>query len=334
MNEQMELAESSPAEVETPVAEADLSRGPLVDLTSDQRAEFRRTGNLPEPPKKAEAKSEPDTESEPAAEADEPQEQESKPKTKPKQNAQERIAQLKRTIEKIEAGAGIKPELKQEAKSELRREPVAPQPVQFTRPRPTTEDRKPDGKPAYETYEEFVEDLADWKAEQRIAAERRTQAEQQQIREVQEKAREARERYERFDEIIQPTVDRIIEDKGVYGVVKQMINESEVLPDLMFTLGSDEAELAKFISLAKNDPGKALRYIALTESLIADRLSEKPKEQAEAPVKPRTAAPRPPSEVGGRAVTPGDNLQAAAAAGDFRAFKSEANRRYLAKLKA
>ena len=90
--------------------------------------------------------------------------------------------------------------------------------------------------------------------------------------------------------------------------------------------------------MAKENPGKALRYIALTETLIKDELEQKKAPSIAkvetAPVKPKTLAPPPPAEVGGRASAPGDALVAAAAANDVRAFKAEINRRELARLKA
>jgi hypothetical protein len=107
-----------------------------------------------------------------------------------------------------------------------------------------------------------------------------------------------------------------------------------VLPDILFTLGSDPAELAKFVKMARETPGKALRYIALTESLITEELEGKATPKAEeAPAKPKTHAPRPPSEVGGKAAAPPDALESAAKANDFRSFKAEATRRALAKMK-
>ena len=49
------MAESTIVTAEPSTAPVvDITRGPLVDMTGDQRAEFRRTGELPEPPKKQE----------------------------------------------------------------------------------------------------------------------------------------------------------------------------------------------------------------------------------------------------------------------------------------
>ncbi len=346
MSEQAAVADSTPAIESTPVGQPikvqipdrwkdmDVSRGPLVDITPEQRAEFRKTGNLPEPPKKEEAAPSSDAKTEvkaePVGESETPEKTQELPKPKPKQTAEERIAQLEATIEKIRKGKGI--ETKAESSPAPKPQPVQQQPP--TRPKPTAEDKKEDGTPKFETYEDFVEDLADWKSEQREVKNQREQAQQAQAKEFNSKVAEARTRYENFDEVVQPTATAINSDAGISPVIKQLLSESDVLPDILFTLGSDQAELAKFVTMARENPGKAIRYVALTESLIAEELKgNKTPVTEEAPAKPRTQAPRPPSEVGGRAATPPDALEAAAKSNDFRSFSAEATRRQLAKLK-
>ena len=306
----------------------DVSRGPLVDITPEQRAEFRKTGDLPKaPPKIEEAapSSEPkpeEGEAKPAGDSEPPKVQEKK-KAK---TADERIAELEATIEKIRKGAG------KETKADPSPAPEPPKP-EYTRPKPTADDKDKDGDPKYKTYEDFVEDLADWKGEQRDAKNQREQQEQAQAKAFNSKVEEARGRYENFDEVVEPAANAIHSDAAISPVVKQMLRDSDVLPDFLFTLGNDSAELAKFVAMAKTDPGKAIRYIALTESLIKDELEGKNTPAGEAPVKPKTQAPKPPSEAGGRAAAPPDALEAAAKANDFRLFKAEATRRQLARLK-
>lgn len=311
----------------------DVSRGPLVDITPEERAEFRTTGNLPKTEEAATSSvAKPEGGAKTAGESETPKTQE-KPKEqpKPKQTAEERIAQLEATIEVIRKRAEIKKTPTAESS------PAKPEVVSATRTKPTPEDKKEDGNPKYATYEDYVEELADWKADQRWATQQRAQQQQSQANELNAKVAEARTRYENFDEVMTPTVAAIVGDADVSPAVKAMLNDSDVLPDLIFTIGSNKEELASFVKMAKESPGKALRYIALTESLIAEELagkketSEKPAE--EAPVKPKTQAPRPPSEAGGRAAAPPDALEAATKAGDFRSFKNEANRRAIAKLK-
>jgi hypothetical protein len=327
MSEQSAVLEATPSVME-------VERGPLVNLTSDERSEFRRTGELPkveDKPKTEEAASSSDAppekeEAKPAGESEPPKKQEH---TKGKLTAEERIAQLESTIEKIRKGAGLEKTQEKAESSPAKPEPVRELPP--TRPKPMQDGNGPDGKP-YATYEDYIEDLADWKAEQREAKNQREQREQAQAREFNAKVDEARGRYENFDEVKEKFVNAISEP-GTDPVVHAMLNESEYLPDLVYTIGGNEDNLENFKTMAKKSPGKALRYIALTESLIAEELEGKAK-PAEEPAKPKTQAPRPPSEAGGRAAAPPDGLEAAAKAGDFRAFKAEATRRQLARLKS
>lgn len=334
MSEQAAVADPTPAPV------MDVSRGPLVDITPEQRTEFRKTGNLPELPKKTEeaaTSSEPKPEegkAKPAGDSEPPKEKQENAERKPKpaKTAEDRIAELEATIEKIRKGAG-KETPKVESSPTKPAEPQQPPP---TRPKPTADDKDSEGKSKYATYEDFVEDLADWKSEQREVKNQREQQERAQANTFNSKVEEARARYENFDEVVGPTATALNTDAKINPVVKQMLLDSDVLPDFLFTVGSDPAELARFTKMAQESPGKALRYIALAESLIAEELEGKKtaKPVEEPPVKPKTNAPKPPSEAGGRAAAPPDALESAATANDFRAFKVEANRRALAKLKS
>lgn len=329
MSEQTILAESSTA---TPVMEVE--RGPLVNLTSDERAEFRRTGELPEPPKKDEEPAPSITEH--AGEAESPKKTQEKSDKGRAPGAEKRIGEVISENKRLKAELEDLKKPKAEAPKTETAPPPKVEPPQAGRKKPTAEDKDKDGKPRYSTYEDFVEDLADWKAEQRWSNSQREQAAQQQTREFQSKVEEARGRYKDFDEVIKPAVAAIHGDQQISPAVKAMLNDSEVLSDLLYTIGSDAKELAAFTKMAKTEPGKALRYIALTESLIREELESgkgEKKPAAKPPEKQKTAAPAPPSEVGGRAAAPGDELQDAAKANDFRKFKSVANRQALARLR-
>ena len=349
-------AESSPAVVEAPVVEAapakpaidPLQEGPMVTWTREQRNEFRTTGKMPEAKPKAdpapakelsEAKAESVTESETA------KQQEHTEKPKPKQTAEERIAQLEATIEKIRKGAGIERTAKPESST------TEPAPKTETKPAPPQnyQEWRKAFKPSQwveeyakanpeSSYEDATAAMSDFLGDVRDQFRQRDEQMRAQNREINEKIADAKTRYPNFDEVIQPAVDLIANDQAISPVVKAMLNESEVLPDLAFTIASKPQELANFIKMAKESPGKALRYIALTETLIRDELEHKSAPAAAhveaTPAKLKTSAPPPPVEVGGRASAPGDSLVAAAAANDFRTFKAELNRRELAKLKA
>lgn len=327
MADETAVLESSPVEM-------DVSRGPLVDITPEQRAEFRKTGNLPKP-EEAASSSEPTpvkVEAEPAGDSEPPEPKQELPKAKPKQTAEERIAQLEATIEKIKKGKGI--ETPKAESSPAKPEPK-PVPQQASRPKPTVEDKTEDGKPKYETYEDYIEDLADWKTEQKWSAKEQQERTNAAATALNAKIEEGRTRYENLDDVIVPAANEIYNDAAISPVIKQMIADSDLIVDLVYTIANDPAEYAKFVKMAKETPGKAIRYIALTESLISQELDGKTaaKIEVEPPAKPKTQAPKPPSEAGGRAAAPPDALESAAKANDFRSFKAEATRRQLAKLK-
>lgn len=123
------------------------------------------------------------------------------------------------------------------------------------------------------------------------------------------KVSEARTRYENFDEIQTSFLSKVISDKGAPLIpipVLEIINDSEYLADVLYTIGEDEAELAKFVALAKENKNAAIRYVTRVESLIAEEFA-KSKETTrgddgkftKAPEKKHTSAPKPPSPVSG-----------------------------------
>lgn len=131
---------------------------------------------------------------------------------------------------------------------------------------------------------------------------------------LESKVSEARERYEDFDDIKTSFLSKVVSDQGTPLIplpVLGIINDSDVLPDLLYVLGENSSELDKFIALAKSNPNKAIRYVANIESQIAAELA-KPKGTApargdngqfkpSAPEKRQTAAPKPVSPVNGGA---------------------------------
>lgn len=135
-----------------------------------------------------------------------------------------------------------------------------------------------------------------------------------QAKELTDKVEAARSRYgDKFDDVLQPTANRINADADINVNVKAMIGDSEVIADLIFTLGSDPEYLSEFIKLAKSKPGQALRRIAVLENGIIEQLAKgksEPRndkgqfaaaEEVKPPAKrgPESAA-APPLEVGSR----------------------------------
>lgn len=210
-----------------------------------------------------------------------------------------KIAQLEATREKIEQRAGLK--RKAEPAPASQPPASAPQP-QATRPKPTIEDKNSDGSPKYageSAYESWLEDLADWKAEQRIAQAQREYAQQAQYREFQTKMAEAAERYPNFAEIADPFAGEIASNQKIPDFVKDMLRSSELFPDLVYTIADDADERAKFVRMAQTNPTQAARYIAALESGIRTELAKAAtEEKQEAPEPRKTQAPKPPAPVG------------------------------------
>lgn len=315
----------APAVVAPVTPEIDISRGALVDMTPEQRKDYKATGNLPTP------KTETSEVSPAQGESGTPKQQVA-PKAEPKKSetAEERIAKLQATIERIEAQAGLnkpKPAESEPAK------PVVQQ--QATRPKPTSEDKDEDGNFKYGTSEEYEDAKLEWKWEQKEAEKAAEIARNAQDKLLNDKIEKARSRYENLDTIVTPAAEAIINDKAISPVIKQMLYDSDITPDLIYALASNDAEFKDFLKLAKTNPGKAIRLVAITESLTIQELEGKSAPVVK-PAKPKTQAPRPPAEAGGRAATPPDSLQAAleGSGGKLNAgLKAEFLRRDLARLK-
>ena len=343
---QTAVAEPSSAAVVIPPA-MDVSVGPLANLSSDERAEFRKTGNLPEQPKKVETPAVSDAGKDPASEAesaesegatDPPQTQEHHRR---KPTAEQRIAQLtsekKRLREELDTALAQKPAA--EAKPEPKQAEPQQQPQNYQEWRKTFKAEEWTAKYAKDnpeaSYEDMSAAMADYLGDARDHFRAVEANRQESAKELSKQIAEAKGRYENFDDVIEPTAGVIDDDPLIDGAVKHMLRDSDILPDLIYTIGSKPEELASFVKMARENPGKALRYIALTESLIHEELAGKatPAEPKEPPAKPETKAPRPPTEAGGRAAAPPDGLRAALEANDYRAASAEFKRQALAKLK-
>lgn len=289
-------------------------------------AQWRVNGELPE----AKPKTEDSAPSSVAGESETPKPQENSERPK-KPGAEQRIRELAAKVKRLEAEAA--------ARSQPVAEPAPkPQPVQQQpqgqRPKPTIDGKNAQGKP-YPSYEEYTEDLAGWIADQRVAQYQRQQQESAQRAEVAKKVEAAKARYENFDEISRPFVKSLVDDASIPMAVKVMVSESEIWPDLVFTIAGDAQETAKFLEMAKTNPGKAFRYIAKVESLIQEELGSAGKSAerngkgqftSEKPPAKRgpESAPAPPIEIGNRGAGNQDEETRALSAherGDPNAFR-------------
>lgn len=341
MSEETVVAAPSAAEE---IPEFDHSRGPLVDLSPEQRSEYKRTGELPKiEPKKAESAPAPKaeeikSETEPEADAGTKQ-QEHTGKKKP--TAEERIAQLEATIEKIRKGAGI----------ERKAEP-APAPVE--QPKPQQEQQPPQFNSYDEWETKFIDDEApkwieQWAKEHpdksyesanaamlryMRSVERQFEAQRTSMAQLGAKLNDAKSRYgERFDEVLNPTLQTL--SKGVQPNTDlwNMMEDSDVLVDVLYVMGTEEGGAEKFLAMT---PGQKVRWFALNESLVRETLEAKAEQKSEAkadpPAKPKTSAPPPPTELG-RSVPSADPVESAVKANDYRRASAEWTRRAIASMK-
>lgn len=286
--------------VSSPAEEIDPFHGETPTLREFN--EFRVTGEVParfKPAEKAESASADAPEQ--TAESEHPESDPGETQEPPKGSAAEkRIKQLLAQNKDLERrlAAQAKPDETPASSAE---------PAQATtpRPKPKIDDKKPDGTPKYANYEEFVEELADWKADQRIERVRQQDAQQAQVQKVRDNIEEAQKRYgDEFDEVIEPAAGAINGNKDIPLEVKRMLSQSDVLPELLYTVGTDQKTMDELARLAKVNPIQAMRYIATLEvgirqELAASESEEEPEEEVPAPEPKKTSAPKPPAPVTG-----------------------------------
>lgn len=212
--------------------------------------------------------------------------------------------------------------------------PPAPPSAKFTKPEPELKN--------FDDVADFVKAHSKWTIESyEFDREQREQRERLDA-DVKSMRAKAAERYgPDYETPLKHAAEQIFTKDGgaIPSVIKQMFNDSDVLPDLLYTLGTKAEDLAAFVSLAKTDAGKAIRKLVIMEGLIREELA-KPKVATEAveetevkaptrgedgkfvkaeesepepakPAKKITQAPPPPLEAGGIKTAPPDDLEAA-----------------------
>ena len=304
------VAASSPADV-------DVFQGKEVSFHEFSR--YRDSGELPERFKQAEP-----AEPAPAEEPAEPTEGEepetalaAEPETTqepPQKGAEKRIKQLLAKTKELERQLAAKQGVASDPPPERQQPPQNYQDYRkaFNPTQWVEEYAKANPQASYEEANAAMVDHLSDAREHFRSIETRVKAERDA---VEAKATAARERYQDFDEIKESFLDKVLvrQSNGTLSPaiplqVLGIINDSEVMPDLLYTIGSDEAELAKFVEMAKTNPNKAIRYVAKVESLIAEELAkpkttpargEDGKFATTAPEPRKTQAPKPPSPVGG-----------------------------------
>jgi hypothetical protein len=215
--------------------------------------------------------------------------------------------------------------------------------------------KKPQEKD-FKTWEEYeaakdsyLEEMADYKAQKRLEAYQSQQRQEAAQKEMQSRLDAAKARYgDGSDVTIVETAKAIFQDQAIPGPIREVLNESDVLIDVLYTLGKDSEGLAEFLELAKSKPGAAMRKAVLIEKLVSEELAkgggkpaagETPERNSDGkfvstkpPEKKNTSAPPPPKETSGRSGPPADEVEGAVKSGDFASYRAAANRRDLARL--
>jgi hypothetical protein len=178
-----------------------------------------------------------------------------------------------------------------------------------------------------------------------VLEDRQARAAEQSQREMAGKLAEAKQRYGADAEsAIREAANGVFNGEGVAPIVKGLLNDSKVLVDVMYVLGSKPEELQSFIELSKSNPGEAIRKVVVLEQLVEQELSkgkgkpdseETPERGEDGKFKPATpkkvTAPPPPDELNTRGSAAPDPIEAAVKNDNFAAFKAEEDRRDLAR---
>lgn len=299
----------------------------------EQREHWNETGDIPKPKKQDPAPADKPKEaiSDTAAESETASKQgtqDRKPGTK--LNAEERKAQLASEIKKL--SDEVK-ELKAERERSRATEPnpAAKEPTKIDAP------KRPNPFQWTGTAEEFETAMEKWEAHQRDEVIQKFQREAQAEANMQRLVKQMDEVVAKYPGTTREQLGKtaaVFNEAELPGVIKNMLYDTDVLPDLMY-LFTDEETRTNFIEQAQKNPGKAIRALAQMENDIKIAISAKPavekSESKAAPAETKPRAPKPPSEVGGRGAAPEDELRSAATAGDFRRFEAEENRRKFAR---
>ncbi len=343
---------NTPAAAPSPAATVEVPRDPQA------YAEWRNTGKLPEPPKpkteeSASSKKSSDAkpgkgeaegtgESRQATDSETGKKQEHKPS-----GAEKRLNEILEDLRR----AGLSPAELKTFKREAQKAAEQPNPTEKTeKPAGTEPPKKPklddfDDYDAYETAKDkYYEDLADYKAQQRLETFRTEQQQEAQQREFHGKLSDATKRYgDDAVSTINTTAKAIFGDAKIPAAIKAIVDQSPVLVDLLYVMGSKGEDFTEFLELARTNPGAAIRKAVLLERLVTDELAkgsdsgagrdDSGKFTKQAPEKKVTEAPPPPKEVSGRGSQPTDEVETAAKTGDFAAFRAAGNRRDIARRK-
>jgi hypothetical protein len=339
-------AASTTATVETNAASTTAPATKTLDqLDSAEYRNWRKTGELPsseatpktedsatstgagKKPDETAPGSDPEKKKEPDQRRGAPEEKRI-PQLLSERNAEKRAREVAEAkVRELEAqiASGKKPDEKPADSSSAAAKP--------TRSKPTPDDVDPKTKqPKYATYEDFVEDLADWRAEQRIATrdaeqeatkakEVKTQreAEAAKLRESDEQALakmhgDGKKRFKDYDDVVfgeNSAIQRIPDNSVMDKYLLQVIRKDAALgADILYHLAKHGEQLDTIAALDNDAQHEAMVELKLTVS-----------GKTKAPEKKHTAAPNPPAQVGAQGTAAADPVAAAVKADDFAAYK-------------
>lgn len=184
--------------------------------------------------------------------------------------------------------------------------PATP-PITLARPKPKSDDTQPDGSPKYATYEDFIEDLSDFKAEERVAL---TLLAQQQTETARQRESEARAAVTAVQKVVATFKETHADFDEVINNPDLQVNDSMMLalrnPNnphtaaMAYYLGKHPEECARIAALP---PDEAREEMGTIKALVMGG-NGKPA----APVAPIPKAPTPPTTVRGAASVSSQSL--------------------------
>lgn len=300
------------------------SEQPLLspsEMTSEQRQEWRKTGEIPQPKPEDPAPSKPAAGETPGETKAAPASQPVKPQEPNKRNAESRIRELnaenKRLRDQLAAHSALPPKPADKPAS-----PPAPAAKPDEDPRPSDKVNPKTGKP-WKDWQEFKAADDDWlirEAERRFeknASARQAKADQE--RRLAEFNKTWKERCD-----AEVAADPEFAAKAFDPTLP--VNQAAQIYILQQPLG---AKILGYLANHREEAQKiaALDPISTVKALVAIEAGfAKPDTTPAPPAVPRTRAPRPAADLGARNSAPADEEMAAAARGDFRSYKRLADK--------
>lgn len=189
------------------------------------------------------------------------------PDNEPEEKPKKKSGGFQRRINKLNSRLSAE----QEEKEYWRREYLKAKSSSKDESNPTP--KKAEGKPKaddFETHEDYVEALTDWKTDQKFKAFEEKRANERAQREFQTKAQTHAERvkafaqkHEDFSELVEE-----VSDIRVPAAVQELIVDSDFGPELMYELAKDRERLEQICSMS---PLRAAKAIGRIEDKIESR---------------------------------------------------------------